>query len=147
MAAEVPGHLEEPNGHSWRPSAASALIFGVGTVVLAVVGFPAGIVAICGVIGVLSAVQTAYRWRVSHGGGVVAIASAPAAPLLVQKVVWTPVFGSKDRYVADVDGVQWSLRVEVSNQGIHYTLEQAGRAVYEAAALPVRWRLLEFPMP
>lgn len=67
--------------------------------------------------------------------------------LVDRKVVWTPVAGTEDRYVAEVDGTQWSLHIETSDQDVHYVLERGGRAVYEAAALPVRWRLLEFPNP
>lgn len=88
--------------------------------------------------GVLAAVRYRRSPEVSP-------APTPADPLLARDLQWTQAPGDTRQYFADVDGVQWELDVDRSNQGIRYIIKAGGRYVREVSWLPKGWVLHPLP--
>jgi hypothetical protein len=68
-------------------------------------------------------------------------AANPALGLLGATISWTAEARKGRWYTAKVDGLDWMLHVDESNQGTRYILETGGRAVHEVPFLPAEWTL------
>lgn len=64
----------------------------------------------------------------------------PAQSLLHAEVSWARAPRKGLWYATEVEGVAWSLHVDVSHQGTRYIVDHGGQTVAEFDAAPLNWR-------